>query len=264
MLAISVVENKVKTFWARIDTRMPKTEISDVGHTFGGNEVIHRLTYAKLIELLGLQEEFDNIDEVPCMKGRTDYLTKYLKGVNSRINKEFTKSLILFTLLVENCSLFSQFLTVSSFSKYKNTLKNFNKVISATSKEELLHGKFGAHLVNIIRKENPDWFDQDMEDKIRRAVRKAYKAESEVLDWMLEGGELDHISKAEILEYLKYRLNDSLQQMGYDAEYEVYDDLLKKSQYMETSLLTTSDVDFFDGKVTDYDMNNTYEDDELW
>ena len=42
MLAIGVVENKVKTFWARVDLRLPKTEISDVGHTFAGNEVIHR------------------------------------------------------------------------------------------------------------------------------------------------------------------------------------------------------------------------------
>src|SRR5688500_16187379 len=40
MLAIGVVENKVKSFWANIDKRMSKTEISDVGHTFAGNEVI--------------------------------------------------------------------------------------------------------------------------------------------------------------------------------------------------------------------------------
>jgi ribonucleoside-diphosphate reductase beta chain len=264
MLAISVVENKVKTFWARIDNRMPKTEISDVGHTFGGNEVIHRLTYAKLIELLGLENEFKNIDQVPCMEDRITYLTKYLKGVSSRSNKEFTKSLILFTLLVENCALFMPFLTISSFGKYKNTLKNFSKVINATAREEIIHGKFGAHLVSIIRKENPEWFDQDMEDKIRRAVRKAYKAESEVLDWIFEDVELDHISKPEILEYLKHRLNDSLSQMGYEKEYEVYDDLLKKSQYMETMLLSTGDIDFFDGKVIDYDMNNTYEEDDLW
>ena len=38
MLAIGVIENKVKTFWARIDMRMPKTEIAIVGHTFAGNE----------------------------------------------------------------------------------------------------------------------------------------------------------------------------------------------------------------------------------
>lgn len=264
MLAISVVENKVKTFWARIDNRMPKTEISDVGHTFGGNEVIHRLTYAKLMELLGLEYEFSKINEIPCMEDRIVYLSKYLKGVSSRSDKEFTKSLILFTLLVENCSLFMPFLTISSFGKYKNTLKNFSKVINATAREELIHGKFGAHLVRIIREENPEWFDQEMEDKIRRAVRKAFKAESKVLDWIFKDVELDHISVDEILEYLKLRLNDSLMQMGYEPEYELKEELLDKSKYMETMLYSTNDVDFFDGKVIDYDMNNNYESEDLW
>ena len=131
MLAIGVVENKVKTFWARIDLRMPKTEIADVGHTFAGNEVIHKMTYEKLLNLLGLSEEFANVKDIPCMQGRSEYLSKYLQGVYSKSNKEFTKSLILFTLLVENASLFSQFLIVSSFKKHKNVLTNFNSIISA-------------------------------------------------------------------------------------------------------------------------------------
>ena len=62
MLAIAQVENKVKTFWARIDMRMPKTEIAMVGHSFANSEVIHQMTYEKLLELLGLDDEFSKID----------------------------------------------------------------------------------------------------------------------------------------------------------------------------------------------------------
>jgi ribonucleoside-diphosphate reductase beta chain len=265
MLSIGVVENKVKSFWARLDQRMPKTEISDVGYTFAGNEVIHRLTYEKTINLLNLQHKFDHILEVPAMRDRVNYLNKYLTGISSRSNKEFTKSLILFTLLVENASLFSQFLTISSFSKYKNLMKNFSKVINATAREEVLHGKFGSELINIIHKENPEWFDDEMEDKTRRAVRKAYTAELKVLDWIFEKGELDFISKEEIAEFLKSRLNDSLNQIGYADEYEVDENLLKKSNYMETMILATKDFDFFDGKSTDYNKsNNAYNYEELW
>src|SRR5699024_8295790 len=100
--------------------RMPKTEISLVGYSFANSEVIHQIAYEKLLGLLNLEEEFEKINNVPAIKGRKDYLTKYLKGVTSRSDKEFTKSLILFTLLIENASLFSQFLIVSSFKKYKN------------------------------------------------------------------------------------------------------------------------------------------------
>lgn len=264
MLAIGVVENKVKTFWGRIDMRMPKAEISDVGATFAGNETVHRLTYEKLLNLLNLEEKFETVFEVSCINGRVKYLNKYLDGMNSRSNKEFTKSLILFTLLVENVSLFSQFLIIASFGKYKNVMKNFSKVINATAREEVIHGKFGAELINIIRKENPEWFDEEMEDKTRRAVKKAFKAECEVLDWVFENGELEFISKAEVVEFLKHRLNDSLNQIGYKEEYEVDETLLGKSEFLEVMITATKDFDFFDGKSTDYNKSQAYTEDSLW
>lgn len=264
MLAISVIENKVKSFWARLDQRMPKTEISDVGYTFAGNEVVHRQTYEKLLNLLNLQSDFNSILEVDCMKDRVNYLNKYLVGLTSRSNEEFTKSLILFTLLVENASLFSQFLIVSAFSKYKNLMKNFSNVINATAREEVIHGKFGSALIHIIQNEFPQWFDQEMEDKTRRAIEKAYKAESRVLDWIFEEGELDFISRTEIEEFLKHRLNDSLNQIGYSDQYEISNTLLEKSNYMETMILATKDFDFFDGKSSDYNKSQAFTEDSIW
>lgn len=264
MLAIGVIENKVKTFWARIDMRMPKTEIAIVGHTFAGNEVIHQLTYEKLLTLLGLEDEFDKVIDIPCMQGRSDYLTKYLQGVYSKSNKEFTKSLILFTLLVENASLFSQFLIVSSFKKHKNILSNFNSVISATAREENLHAKFGEELIKIIRSENPEWFDEEMENKIRRNVRKALVAEAEVLDWIFEKGELDFLPKESIIEYLKSRFNKSLNQIGYGNEFEVNDKLLEPTEFLEVQLMASSSFDFFNEKSTDYSQNTAFDEEDLW
>ncbi len=263
MLAIGVVENKVKTFWARIDIRMPKTEISDVGHTFAANEVVHRQTYEMLLNYLGLEKEFANIFDVPCMDGRAKYLTKYLKGINSRSNKEFTKSLILFTLLVENCSLFTQFLIISSFNKYENVLTNFSTVVTATAKEENLHGQFGAELIKIIRTENPEWFDDEMEQKIRRSVRKAYKAETEVLDWIFEKGELEFLPKESITEYLKFRFNHSLNQLGYVAEYDVDQKLLAPTKFFERTTKSSVAFDFFNEKSTEYSETNMITD-EAW
>ncbi len=264
MLAIGVIENKVKTFWARIDMRMPKTEIAIVGHTFAGNEVIHQLTYEKLLTLLGLEDEFDKVIDIPCMQGRSDYLTKYLQGVYSKSNKEFTKSLILFTLLVENASLFSQFLIVSSFKKHKNILSNFNSVISATAREENLHAKFGEELIKIIRSENPEWFDEEMESKIRRNVRKALVAETEVLDWIFEKGELDFLPKESIIEYLKSRFNKSLNQIGYSNEFEINDKLLEPTEFLEVQLMASSSFDFFNEKSTDYSQNTAFDEEDLW
>lgn len=264
MLAIAVVENKVKSFWSRIDMRMPKTEIADVGYTFGSNESIHRRTYEKLLILLGLEKDFEKIDEIDCMRGRTAYLTKYLQGINSRSNKEFTKSLILFTLLIENTSLFSQFLIMSSFNKYKNVLSNFNTVIGATASEEMVHGNFGAHLINIIRQENPEWFDDEMERKIRRSIAKAFKAECEVLDWIFEKGELDFLSKNSIIEFMKDRFNQSLAQIAYKPQFEVDQELLEPTLFLERSLKAAPSFDFFNQKSTEYSKTKEISEDSLW
>jgi ribonucleoside-diphosphate reductase beta chain len=264
MLAISHVEHAVKTFWARLDMRLPKPEVSFVGATFGGNEVVHSFAYAELLKQLGLDSDFETLMEIPAIADRTKYLKKYLQGMNSRSNKEFTKSLILFTLLVENVSLFSQFLIISSFSKYKNQLKTIHKIINATAREEIIHGKFGSHLVNIIREENPDWFDDEMENKIRRNAAKAFRAEMKVLDWIFENGELDFMPRSCIDEFLKSRFNNSLELVGYTKEYELDDELLQASDYLTNMLISTTDFDFFDQRSIDYAKGNDYSVDSLF
>ena len=264
MLAISHVEHAVKTFWARLDMRMDKPEIAFVGSSFAGNEVVHSFAYAELLKELGLDDDFSHLMEIPAIHDRTRYLKKYLEGINSRSNKEFTKSLILFTLLVENVSLFSQFLIISSFSKYKNKLKTIHKIINATAREEIIHGKFGSTLVNIIKKENPEWFDQEMEDKIRRNARKAFQAEMKVLEWVFEKGELDFLSRHHVDEFLKLRFNNSLELIGYAPEFETDDELLEKSDYLTNMLIATADFDFFDQRSVDYSKGKDFSEDSLF
>ena len=225
---------------------------------------IHQLTYEKLLSLLGLEKEFENVVNIPCMQGRSEYLGKYLQGVYSKSNKEFTKSLILFTLLVENTSLFSQFLIVASFKKHKNLMSNFNSVISATAREENLHAKFGEELIGIIRNENPEWFDEEMEKKIRRNVIKALEAEIEVLDWIFEKGELDFLPKKSIVEYLKSRFNKSLNQIGYLNEFTVDESLLEPTEFLDVQLTSTSSFDFFNEKSTDYSQNTAFNEEDIW
>jgi ribonucleoside-diphosphate reductase beta chain len=132
MLAIAQIEVSVKTFWADMYKRMPITEIGDVGMTFAESEVRHKDAYAKLLRILGLEEEFTTVIEIPAIKDRINYLTKYLDGTRSKDNKMYTKSVLLFSLFIEHVSLFSQFLIMMSFNKEKNILKGISNVVEAT------------------------------------------------------------------------------------------------------------------------------------
>jgi ribonucleoside-diphosphate reductase beta chain len=262
VLCISNVENKVKGMWARIDMRLPHPEIANSGHILAMNEVVHQNSYKMILNLLNLKEDFNKLTEEEEIKDRIKYLSKYLEGVSSRSNKEFTKSLILFTLLIENVSLFSQFMIMSSFNKYKNVMSNFNAIVSASGKDEGVHGQFGAELINIIRKENPEWFDEDMKAKIYRSVDKAYEAEIKIIDWIFEQGELEFLSKEDVKNYLKHRFNYSLNLIGYEPLFEVPANLLEKTMFFDRATKSSISFDFFNQKSGDYNLKNLITDND--
>lgn len=256
MLAIAQIEVNVKTFWADLYKRMPITEIGDVGMTFAESEVRHKDAYAQLLRILGLEKEFKNLVEIPAIKDRIAYLTKYLDGTRSRDDKMYTKSVLLFSLFIEHVSLFSQFLIMMSFNKEKNLFKGISNVVEATSKEEEIHGNFGAELINIIKKENPEWFDAEFENLIDSACKKAYEAEVKILDWIFEKGELSFLSKDTIKSFIQNRFNNSLARIGMKPVFEVDFTEIEKTLWFDVEITATKEGDFFYKKSVDYNKKS--------
>jgi ribonucleoside-diphosphate reductase beta chain len=256
MLAIAQIEVNVKTFWGDLYKRMPITEIGDVGFTFAESEVRHKDAYARLLRILGLEKEFQNVVEVPAIEGRIKYLKKYLDGTRSRDDKMYTKSVLLFSLFIEHVSLFSQFLIMMSFNKEKNVLKGISNVVEATSKEEEIHGNFGAELINIIKKENPEWFDEEFNNLIYSACKKAYDAECGILDWIFEQGELEFLSKETIQHFIMNRFNNSLKRIRMKPIFEVDTNLLASTKWFDIEITATKEGDFFYKKQVDYNKKS--------
>ena len=160
MLAIAQIEVSVKTFWGDIYKRLPKPEIGSVGYTFAESEVRHHDAYSHLLEILGLNNDFNQIKSVPCIIDRVNYLERSIKTSSNDEEKEYAMAVLLFSLFIEHVSLFSQFLIIMAFNKYRNLFKGMSNAVEATSKEEQIHGLFGIDIINIIKKEHPEWFDE--------------------------------------------------------------------------------------------------------
>lgn len=256
MLAIAQIEVNVKTFWADMYKRMPITEIGDVGMTFAESEVRHKDAYARLLRILGLEDKFKTVIDEPAIQGRIKYLSKYLNGTRSKSDKMYTKSVLLFSLFIEHVSLFSQFLIMMSFNKEKNLFKGISNVVEATSKEEDIHGNFGVEIINIIKKENPEWFDEEFDKLIYSACSKAYKAECGILDWIFEEGELEFLSKDVIKEFIKNRFNNSLQKIGMNKLFPIKISLLEPTLWFDVEIKSTKEGDFFYKKQIDYNKKS--------
>ena len=182
MLAIAQIEVSVKAFWGDIYKKIPKPEVAAVGFTFAESEVRHMDAYAHLLEIIGLNDEFTRIDEIPALKDRIEYLESASLAAREGGDKDYATAILLFSLFIEHVSLFSQFLIIMSFNKYRNLFKGISNAVEATSKEEQIHGLFGIEIINIIKKEKAEWFDEQLNERVYEACRKAYKAEEKVLN----------------------------------------------------------------------------------
>ncbi|MDQ5930916.1 MAG: ribonucleoside-diphosphate reductase beta chain [Patescibacteria group bacterium] len=252
MLAIAQIEVAVKTFWGDIYKKIPKPEIGAVGATFAESEVRHTDAYSHLLEILGLNEVFQDIGKIPALMKRVNYLEKSLANARSEDNRDYSQSVLLFSLFIEHVSLFSQFLVIMSFNKHKNLFKGISNAVEATSKEEQIHGLFGIELINIIKGEHPEWFDALFEEQIVELCKEALESEQEVVDWIFEKGELDFLPKAVVIEFIKQRFNNSLESIGIKKIFETDDNLLKESEWFYDEVIATKHGDFFNKKSINY------------
>jgi ribonucleoside-diphosphate reductase beta chain len=256
MLAIAQIEVAVKAFWGDIYKKMPKPEIAAVGFTFAESEVRHMDAYSHLLEILGLNEEFKNISKIPALMERVNYLENVINVSKSEKDQDYALALLLFSLFIEHVSLFSQFLIMMSFNKHKNLFKGISNAVEATSKEEQIHGLFGIELINLIKVENPDWFNDEFKEKVKVACQQAYDSEEKVLDWILEKGELSFLSKETILEFIKNRLNNSLQSIGLNKVFPVDNKLLEETNWFDEEVVSTKHGDFFVKRSINYNKRS--------
>jgi len=252
MIAISQIEVAVKSFWGDIHKVISKPEVGSVGATFAESEVRHADAYSHLLEILGLNGEFEKIQNHPVLTRRVRYLEASLMNSKSSNQQDYTESVLLFSLFIEHVSLFSQFLIIMAFNKHRNMLKGISNVVEATSKEEQIHGDFGIDIINIIKKEKPDWFDDLYVNKIHQMCKEAYESEMDIVNWIFEDGELDFIPIKQIDEFLKDRFNRSLESIGFPTLFDVNPDVLVDTEWFNDEIIGTKHGDFFVKRSINY------------
>lgn len=265
ILLTSQVEVAVKSYWSNIGKLLPKPEIADMGAVFGGIEVIHSRAYAEILTKLGLEDEFEQLFKEKVVMGRVDYLSKYVNKIYKNDHKNIVYSLVLFTLFTEYTALFSQFYVVLGFNRFKNVLKDVANIVQYTSKEENLHAEGGIALLNEIRNEAPELFDEEFQQRISEEVKEAYKAEEELIKWLLDGYSNDFLSEEILTTYIKRRLNECLEKIGIDAVFELDEEVNKKTAWMDEEVYASALTDFFHKKPIDYSKKmKTYNETELF
>lgn len=263
--AIGQIEVAVKTFWAKLGDNLPHPSMQDLGITMGNTEVIHNNAYERLISVLGLEKVFEENLKLEWIQGRVKYLKKYTHKFYKDSKKQYLYALILFTLFVENVSLFSQFYVINWFARFKNVLKDTDQQVKYTRNEENLHALIGIKIVNTIREEYPELFDEELEQRIADEAEEAFKSEAKIVDWMVNGIQEEGLTATILKEFIKNRINESLKQIGFKPAFEIDNELLKSTTWFDEELLGNNQTDFFHSRPVDYSKSNqSFSEDDLF
>lgn len=263
--AIGQIEVAVKTFWAKLGENLPHPSLQDLGYVMANVEVIHNNAYERLLTVLDLENVFEDNLKLEWIQGRVKYLKKYTHRFYKDSKKQYLYALILFTLFVENVSLFSQFYIINWFATYKNVLKHTDQQVKYTRNEENIHALVGIKIVNVIREEHPELFDAELEEKIAQEAQEAYKAESRIVDWMINGVQEEGLSAPILKEFIKNRINESMVQIGFRPPFEIDKDLLASTIWFDEQLLGNNMTDFFSSRPVEYSKKSqSFDADELF
>jgi ribonucleoside-diphosphate reductase beta chain len=253
LFAISQVEIAVKRFWGNIGTMFPKPEIEQVGAVFAESEVRHADAYSHLLTVLGIEDDFQESLNSPVLSNRFNYLTKKLETSMGGDIEKILLSISLFTMLVENVSLFSQFLIIKSFNKYRNVLKDIDNVVQATQQEETVHAHFGFWLIDTLSRESGTFFTPlSWVNLFLTQANQAYQAECNVVDFIFgDDDALGFLRSEDVKEFIRFRIWKSLDQMNLKAT-NFNNPCPENLRWFEEELQATVAIDFFSKKSTAY------------
>jgi len=189
---------------------------------------------------------------VPVIKHRIEYLSGVLKNTKSDDKQEYSMALILFSILIENVSLFSQFAIILSFTRFKGWMKNVSNIIAWTSVDEQVHANAGIYLVNKIREEYPEVLNEETLSKITDMVKDSIEIEEQILDWIFEEGELDIINKTDLANFIKFRVDESLNKIGLPSQYFISAEQYRPMRWFEEEVFANSLDDFFAKRPVEY------------
>ena len=217
------------------------------GKSYISGNCRHSEAYARLLEVLGYVNEFESILETPIFRKRYHVLKDYLNENKDNIMEK----LLFFTLVIENASLFSQFATILYFSRFKGYMKNVANMIAWSSVDEDLHSKAGTWILSKIFEEQPE-FREKAEKEATVFIQEYIKMEDELLDWIFEKGELEKVSKKDLGNYMRYRLNNSFLDLKIKPPFELTEEDIKPMMWFEEEVFSNELDDFFAKRPTAY------------
>lgn len=163
-------------------------------------------------------EAFNAINNIPSIKKKADFCFKWMDQVDvdsldtDDKKKTFLMNLITFASAVEGLFFFAAF----AYVYYLRSKGFLNGLAAATNwifRDESMHMNVAFDVVDVVRKEYPDFWDADFERGVIQMMTEAIDCEYGFAEDVLQLG-VAGFSKADMMDYLRYVADSRLEKLG--------------------------------------------------
>jgi ribonucleoside-diphosphate reductase beta chain len=248
-------ETVVNDYWTSLVTKwFRKPEIIAMATTFGAFETIHAEAYALLNEQLGL-DNFAEFLEDETTAAKIQSLMTVRDGNSGETDwHEAARSLAIFSAFTEGVNLFSSFAVLLSF-KMRNKLKGVGQIVEWSVRDESLHSEAGCWLFRTLMQEYPELKTDKLIKDIEEAATLALELEFNFIDKIFEMGDLENLSKDELKNFIKHRVNTKMGDLGLKPlipSDQIDKGALKQMLWFDAVVAGKQHTDFFANRVTNY------------
>ncbi len=220
-------------------------------------EAIHTHAYQYCIESLGMDEGeiFNMYHEVPTVAAKASWALKYTRELadptfqtgSVENDKKLLTNLIAYYCVLEGvffyCG-FSQILSMGRRNKMTGTSEQFQYIL----RDESMHVNFGIDVINQIKLENPQLWDEEMQTLARQMILEGTQLEILYARDTMPRGVLGMNAKM-MEEYLQFIANRRLAQIGLSEQ---YPGVKNPFPWMSEIMDLKKEKNFFETRVTEY------------
>ena len=192
-------------------------------------EALHVQFYLTLLDsyipdLEQRAEAFSAIENIPSIRMKADFCFKWIDSINhldrlddEESRKQFLLNLICFATCIEGLFFFAAFAYVY-FLRSKGLLNGLAAGTNWVFRDESMHMNFALSVVEHVRSEQPELFDDDLRQRINDMVEEAVECEYQFAQDILGQG-VPGMSTSDTRHYLEFVADQRLLQLGLGKRY---------------------------------------------
>ncbi|AFY01641.1 ribonucleotide-diphosphate reductase subunit beta [Bdellovibrio bacteriovorus] len=197
-------------------------------------------------------EAFAAVENIPSIKKKADFCYKWIDSINElnelktiEDRRRFLMNLICFATCVEGLFFYAAFAYVY-FLRSKGLLAGLASGTNWVFRDESMHMAFAIEVVKTARREEPELFNQQMEDMVVQMLEDAIECEMEFAHDVLNLG-VAGLSAKDMRQYLEYCADQRLESLNIAPRYNV------KNPFIFMELQDMQELaNFFERRVSAY------------